>query len=487
MSASNTPSPTILESTNVAKFYDTGTSEHSSKSKRFQYLPPWTTPYVIGVGGPSGSGKTSVAAKIVSSLNVPWTVLISLDNFYKPLDAEQRKRAFRNDYDFDHPSAIDLNLAYEAILNLKSGKKTTIPVYSFVEHNRIPNKNITIYGASIIVLEGIYTLYDRRLLDLMDLKIYVDADLDVCLARRLSRDIVYRGRDLDGCLEQWERFVKPNAERYLKPKMKDAGAIVPSLTDNGVAVELIINHIKSKLQQKSEKHLKELIELGHSDLVNIVEHPSLHELIPTNQVKALITMLLNKMISRYDFVFYFDRIATILLTQVLSDIPVYEKCTIETPEGITVPNSLKCDFNQITAINLIESGDCFMHSLKKTIPNIVTGKLLVQSDSTTGEPQLHFELLPPRIANYNMVLLTEAQMISGASMLMSIQVLLDHGVKLEHIKVVVFLATEISVRRILNAFDGEVDIYVGKLVTKDELNKCDWAKARFVGAKYFGW
>ncbi|GAV48975.1 hypothetical protein ZYGR_0N03800 [Zygosaccharomyces rouxii] len=487
MTASNTPSPTILESTNVAKVHHSDANGHHSKSKRFQYLPPWTTPYVIGVGGPSGSGKTSVAAKIVSSLNVPWTVLISLDNFYKPLNAEQRRTAFENNYDFDHPTALDLDLAYEAISSLKEGKKTTIPVYSFVEHNRIPNKNITIYGASIIVLEGIYTLYDKRLLDLMDLKIYVDADLDVCLARRLSRDIVYRGRDLEGCLEQWERFVKPNAERYLRPKMKEADAIVPSLTDNGVAVELIINHIKSRLQQKSEEHLKELIELGHSDLVNVSEHPSLHELVPTNQVNAIITMLLNKMTSRYDFVFYFDRIATILLTQVLSDIPVYEKCTIETPEGTTIPDALKCDFNQITAINLIESGDCFMHSLKKTIPNIVTGKLLVQSDSRTGEPQLHFELLPPDITNYKMVLLTEAQMISGASMIMSTQVLLDHGVELENIKVVVFLATEISIRRILNAFDGKVDIYVGKIVTKNELNRCDWAKARFVGAKYFGW
>lgn len=485
--ASKIPSPTILESTNVAKVHDKQADGHNSNSRKFQYLPPWTTPYVIGVGGPSGSGKTSVAAKIISSLNVPWTVLVSLDNFYKPLNAEQRKQAFENNYDFDHPTAIDLDLAYRSILNLKEGKKTTIPVYSFVEHNRIPNKNITIYGASVIVLEGIYTLYDERLLDLMDLKIYVDADLDVCLARRLSRDIVCRGRELEGCLEQWERFVKPNAERYLKHTMRDADAIVPSLTDNGVAVELIINHIKSRLQQKSEEHLKELIRLGHSEFGNTLEHPCLHELKPTNQVNAIMTMLLNKMTSRYDFVLYFDRIATILLTEVLNNIQTYERCTIETPKGITISDALRCDFNQITAINLIESGDCFMHSLKKTIPNIITGKLLVQSDSQTGEPQLHYELLPPKINHYKMVLLTEAQMISGASMIMSIQVLLDHDVELENIKLVVFLATDISVRRILNAFDGKVDIHVAKVVTKDELENCDWAKARFVGAKYFGW
>uniref|UniRef100_A0A8C5Z3R3 Uridine-cytidine kinase n=1 Tax=Marmota marmota marmota TaxID=9994 RepID=A0A8C5Z3R3_MARMA len=210
------------------------------------------------------SGKTSVAAKIVSSINVPWTVLISLDNFYNPLGPEDRARAFKNEYDFDEPNAINLDLAYKCILNLKEGKRTNIPVYSFVHHNRVPDKNIVIYGASVVVIEGIYALYDRRLLDLMDLKIYVDADLDVCLARRLSRDIVSRGRDLDGCIQQWEKFVKPNAVKFVKPTMKNADAIIPSMSDNATAVNLIINHIKSKLELKSNEHLRELIKLGSS-------------------------------------------------------------------------------------------------------------------------------------------------------------------------------------------------------------------------------
>lgn len=458
----------------------------SSKPERMQYLPPWTTPYIIGVGGPSGSGKTSVAAKIVSSLNVPWTVLISLDNFYKPLTPEQRSQAFRNEYDFDHPSAIDLNLAYECILNLKEGKKTSIPVYSFVEHNRVPGKNITIYGASVIVLEGIYALYDDRLLNLMDLKIYVDADLDVCLARRLSRDIVYRGRELQGCIQQWEKFVKPNADKYLRPTMQSANAIVPSLNDNGVAVQFLINHIKSKLQFKSEEHLKELIKLGYSDSKPIKEHSSVHELESTNQVESIKTMLLDKAVKRDDFVFYFDRVAAILLYKVLDDVPVYQKCTIETPNGIVVSNSIRCNYDQFTAINIIRSGDCFMHSLKKTIPNIALGKLLIQSDSQTGEPQLHCEFLPPGIDKYERVLLMEAQIISGAAMIMAIQVLLDHGVLLERIKVVVYLATELGVRRIINAFQNGVDIFAGMIVTKEAIQSRGWAKTRFIDAKYFG-
>lgn len=474
-----------------------GTSEEGSKiqlnkenviieNNRAKYLPPWTTPYIIGVAGPSGSGKTSVAAKIVSSINVPWTVLVSLDNFYKPLAPEERLQAFKNEYDFDHPSAIDLDLAYECILSLKEGRKTTIPVYSFIEHNRVPNKSINIYGASMIVLEGIYALYDKRLLDLMDLKIFVDADSDVCLARRLSRDIIHRGRDLQGCIQQWQKFVKPNADKYLSPTMQNSNAIVPSLTDNGVAVDVIINHIKLKLQSKSEDHLKELIRLGSASTMPLGDYKSVHELDATNQVLSINTMLLDKKLKRDDFVFYFDRLASIILTKALDDIPIFEKRDIVTPNGVTVTDSAACNFEQIAAVNLIRSGDCFVHSLKNTVPNISLGKLLIQSDSQTGEPQLHCEFLPSGIEKYDRVLLMEAQIITGAAMIMAIQVLLDHAVSLKKIKVVVYLATELGIRRIINAFHDRVEIFVGTIITRKGIAHSNWAKTRFVDAKYFG-
>ncbi|QLQ81335.1 hypothetical protein HG537_0F00960 [Torulaspora globosa] len=461
-------------------------SSVSSLKDGLRYIPPWTTPYVIGIGGPSGSGKTSVANKIVSSINVPWTVLISLDNFYKPLTAEERRRAFENDYDFDHPNAIDLDLAYECILNLKEGKKTSIPVYSFVEHNRVPNKSINIYGASVIVLEGIYALHDRRLLDLMDLKIYVDADLDVCLARRLSRDIVYRGRDLHGCIQQWEKFVKPNADKYVRASMQNANAIVPSLSDSTVAVELLINHIKLKLQTKSEEHLKELIRLGFYGSKSITEYSSVHELERTNQVMSIMTMLMDKNLKRDDFVFYFDRIATILLSKVLDHLPVCQRTTIETPSGSVMKNVPQCNFDQVTAINLIRSGDCFTPSLKNTIPNICLGKLLIQSDSQTGEPQLHGEFLPPNVEKFERVLLMAGQIISGAAMIMAVQVLLDHGVPLERINVVVYLATELGVRRIVNAFHNRVEFFAGTIVRREDVHGQAWPKCRFIDVKYFG-
>ena len=471
----------------------TGNSTEARRSSvhlndQHKYIPPWTTPYIIGVGGTSGSGKTSVANKIVSSINVPWTVLISLDNFYKPLNEAERKRAFNNEYDFDEPNAIDLDLAYDCILSLKEGKKTSIPVYSFTHHNRDPHKQIPIYGASVIVLEGIYALYDQRLLDLMDLKVYVDADLDICLARRLSRDIVARGRDLQGCLLQWERYVKPDAVKYVKPTMAKADAIIPSMSDNTVAVKLLIKHIESKLELKSEEHMTELVKLGQSGTGPLSDYKNLEVLPQTNQIKAIHTILLDRNVDRDEFSFQFDRIATLLLANTLNDIPVQKPETIITPDGFSVPGQRRCCFDEVTAISTIRSGDCFMKAVKKAFPAMAIGKLLIQSDSLTGEPQLNCEFIPEDISKYRKILIMDSQIISGAAMIMAVQVLLDHKVDIENIHILVYMATELGIRRIINAFGNRIKITAGIVVERNEIKnkKASWALTRFVDNKYFG-
>ena len=457
-----------------------------------KYVPPWTTPYIIGIGGPSGSGKTSVASKIVSMMNVPWTVLISLDNFYKPLSTEERQKAFKSEYDFDEPAAIDLDLAYQCISNLKNGRKTDIPIYSFVNHNRVPGKTIPIYGASVIVLEGIYGLYDQRLLDLMDIKIYVHADLDICLARRLSRDIVSRGRDLHGCIDQWERFVKPNAEKYVKPTMKNADAIIPSMGENTTAVTLLVDHIKSKLDIKSEQHIKELnrlceLSIGHR-YVTFSKNPKITELSKSNTINALLTGILDKETDRDSFVFFVDRLAMILLTTSLHNVPFHIQETMETGSNYTMHNVVACEFDKVSSVSLIRSGDCFMTSIRKTIPSISIGKLLIQSDSQTGEPQLHGEFLPHNIDKYKKTLVLQGQIITGSSTLMAVQVLLDYGVRAENITIVTFFATEIGLKRIINAFGNKVEIVVADIVMNDEMKhgNSKWAATRFIDANYFG-
>ncbi|GMF02354.1 unnamed protein product [Ambrosiozyma monospora] len=151
-SLSNIHSPVLMAtSASTHSIHDTTTADSN-------YIPPWTSPYVIGVAGFSGSGKTTVAQQIIKQINEPWTVLLSMDNFYKPLTQEQRKKAFNSEYDFDTPEALDLELMFECVRNLKEGKRVEIPVYSFSLHDRTSEK-ITIYGANVIIIEGIYSLY----------------------------------------------------------------------------------------------------------------------------------------------------------------------------------------------------------------------------------------------------------------------------------------------------------------------------------------
>lgn len=457
--------------------------ETASDSEQRNYIPPWTEPYIIGVAGTSGSGKTSVASKIIEGVNTPWTVLISLDNFYQPLTDEQRQVAFKNEWDFDSPNAVDLDYCYECVKSLKEGNKTNIPTYSFNLHNRT-EKEITIYGANVIIIEGIYALYHPKLLELMNLKIYVDTDLDICLARRLSRDIVLRGRDLPGALKQWSAFVKPNAERFVRPTMLAADLVIPRGSDNVIAIEMMIKHILKQLAIKSEKHLLYLRQLNKGTTVDLSKLENLTVLQSTNQTNSIHTILINSDTSIDDFIFYFNRVATSLINKALEYVSYTKSSTPALcPNNHVLENPVE-RAEEIFAVNIIRSGDCFMTSLQRTFPEISIGKLLVQSDSSTGEPQLHSIMLPEALYRIKRkkILLVDAQIISGAAVIMSIQVLIDHGIRMDEIIVVSYLAAETGIRRILNAF-SKVRIVVGKIVTS---KSGTWYKTRFIDTLYFG-
>lgn len=449
-----------------------------------KYVPPWTEPYIIGVAGPSGSGKTSVASKIIQEINTPWTVLLSLDNFYKPLTEEQKQLAHQCQFDFDTPDAVDLDLCFECVRSLKNGHKTEIPIYSFETHSRT-DETFTIYGANVIVVEGLYALFSEKLRSLMHLKVYVDTDLDVCFARRLNRDILYRGRDVAGCIQQWADFVKPNSEIFIKPTMKQANVIVPKGSENVIGIATLIQHVKKQLVLKSQAHLSHLEQLGSKSGLRLAgQNHRLVQLDRNSQFNIIMTTLLSKETSRDDFIFSFNRIATILINKAIEISAQYEPVEITTPTGAKL-QSLRMS-GEIIAVNLIRSGDCFMTSLRQTFPEIIIGKLLIQSDSTTGEPQLHSELLPKSISNSNVkVLLFDAQVISGAALIMSIQVLLDHGVRPENITVVTYLATEVGLSRILNAFK-QVKIVVGDVGLEQNLSTQVWFRQRFIDSLYFG-
>ncbi|AOW28442.1 uridine kinase [Candida albicans] len=464
-----------------------------TSTPKASYIPPWTEPYIIGIAGNSGSGKTSISQKIIQDINQPWTVLLSFDNFYQPLTSEQSKLAFANNYDFDCPDSLDFDLLVETIGNLKKGGKTTIPVYSFTSHNRTSKTN-TIYGANVIIVEGLYALHDQQLLDMMDLKIYVDTDLDICLARRLTRDILYRGRDLGGAMQQWEKFVKPNAVKFINPTVQNADLVIPRGLDNSIAINLMIKHIKNQLALKSRNHLQRLKKLG----VNIkfdIDKFNIKLLQNTNQVKGINSILFDTSTSRNDFIFYFNRMCGLLIELAQEFMTNYTNVDIDTGKGIY--HGKKLLQNQYNAVNIIRSGDCFMASIKKSFPVISIGKLLIQSDSTTGEPQLHFERLPHKLSDK--IMLFDSQIISGAGAIMAIQVLLDHHVKEQDIILITYLSTEIGIRRIVNVFP-KVKIVVGKLSSMEDSNSNNkvwynnegfldshWHfRNRFIDSLYFG-
>lgn len=451
-----------------------------------RYIPPWKSPYIIGVAGFSGSGKTTVAHQIIKEINEPWTVLLSLDNFYKPLTPEQSKKAFNNEFDLDKPNALDLDLIYQCIKNLKEGRKAEIPIYSFANHART-GKTFTIYGANVIIIEGLYTLYSEDILKYMDCKVYVDTDLDICYSRRLLRDMVERGRSLDGIIKQWNMFVKPNSLRYVAPTMQSADIIIRRGADNTVAMDLLIEHIKKQLEKKSAEHLLRLKSLGIP--LKELDRSRIHALPDTNQNKVMKTIILDSHTSNDAFIFYFDRIASILITKALDYVEYVTGKSVITPVECEVKDTRYLK-NEIVAVNIIRAGDCFIPSLNKTIPGIRVGKLLIQSDTRTGEPHLHTEKLPALNDHCN-VLLFDAQIISGAAMTMAIKVLLDYGVQEKYIIVCAYLGTEAGVSRICNAFPG-AQVVVGSLGSSDTKKKgtdhdTDWWMCnRFIDSRYFG-
>uniref|UniRef100_A0A8C3L5F2 uridine/cytidine kinase n=1 Tax=Chrysolophus pictus TaxID=9089 RepID=A0A8C3L5F2_CHRPC len=171
-----------------------------------------------------------------------------MDSFYKVLDEGQQALAARSDYNFDHPDAFDFELLVSVLRKLKKGKSVKVPVYDFTTHSRRREWK-TVYGANVIVFEGILAFANKELLKLLDMKVFVDTDSDIRLVRRLQRDIMERGRDIVGVIKQYHKFVKPAFEQYIEPSVQVADIVVPRGGENSVALDLIVQHVHSQLEK----------------------------------------------------------------------------------------------------------------------------------------------------------------------------------------------------------------------------------------------
>ncbi|EMD95756.1 hypothetical protein COCC4DRAFT_29359 [Bipolaris maydis ATCC 48331] len=444
----------------------------ASAGRRTHYEPPWGNASIIGVAGSSGSGKTSLAMAIVSSLNLPWVVILSMDSFYKPLTPEQSAAAFRNEFDFDSPDAIDFDILVDRLKDIKNGKVAEVPIYSFQKHARLP-KTTTIYSPHVIILEGIFALHDPRIVDLLDLKIFAEADADLCLSRRLVRDVKERGRDIEGCIKQWFSFVKPNYYKYVAPQREIADLIIPRGIENRVAITMVSNQVRQTLHSKSVQHQSELRRLG-----KIAEDSPLSEnaivLKQTNQVRGMHTLLLNPETSREDFVFYFDRMVALLVETAVDFLP-FVSYEVTTPQNTTYQGLKKNA--EVSAVVVLRGGSAFETGLRRTIPDCRTGRVLIQTNYRTGEPELHYRALPTNIAEHGLVLILDPQFSTGAAALMAVRVLVDHGVPEARIVFVTYTAGKVGLNRVLSVFP-DIRIVVARLGSDEE--------ARWVETKYLG-
>lgn len=193
---------------------------------------------LIGIAGGSGSGKSTFASKIRERLRGK-VVVIKMDNYYKNLDhLSLEERATVN---FDSPDAFDTELLVKDLISIKNGKNIECPLYDFEKHTR-RRETRTVFPKRVIILEGIFVLGIDAIRDLLDMKIYVDGDSDERLIRRISRDIKWRGRELQDIVEQYINSVKPMHEKFIEPSKKYADLILNG-GKNDIAVDMVCTKI----------------------------------------------------------------------------------------------------------------------------------------------------------------------------------------------------------------------------------------------------
>lgn len=193
-------------------------------------------PIIIGISGPSASGKSLLANTIVNELGSEQVVVISEDAYYK--DNSHLPLAEREKINYDHPDAFDHALLCEHLKQLQQGKPVNIPVYSHSKHIRLPQTR-HVGRHTIIILEGILLFSDQALRQVMDIRIFMSTPLDVCLIRRLKRDVVERHRSFESVVHQYETTVRPMYLQFIEPSSRNADIIIPRGGENRIAIDMI--------------------------------------------------------------------------------------------------------------------------------------------------------------------------------------------------------------------------------------------------------
>ena len=200
---------------------------------------------VIGIAGGTGSGKTTITRKLAEHFGSLVTVIYH-DNYYKAHhQLTYEERAALN---YDHPDAFENERITSDLKALREGKILECPIYDYTIHDRSEN-TLTIHPSKVILVEGIMIFYPKEIRDQIDIKIFVDADADVRILRRITRDVKKRGRSLDSVINQYLNTVKPMHEAFVEPSKRFADIIIPEGGQNQVALEMVINRVQAHLNQ----------------------------------------------------------------------------------------------------------------------------------------------------------------------------------------------------------------------------------------------
>jgi uridine kinase len=199
---------------------------------------------VIGIAGGTGSGKTTVTNAILQQLDPERIAVIQHDSYYKDISTHGGRPP--EEINFDHPDSLETDLLIRHMEELRAGRPVEEPVYNFTNHRRL-DATRRVEPREIIIIDGILILVDKRLRDLMDIRLFVDADADERLIRRIRRDILERGRSIDSVINQYMKTVKPMHLQFVEPSKHWADIIIPRGAENTVAIDMVVTKIRMML------------------------------------------------------------------------------------------------------------------------------------------------------------------------------------------------------------------------------------------------
>lgn len=207
---------------------------------------------IIGIAGGTGSGKTTVVNKIVESLPPDYVAVVPQDSYYNDttgLTDEERKAI-----NFDHPDAFDWKLLIKHISELREGRAIEQPTYSYLISNRLP-ETIHVEPRPVIIVEGIMALVNRKLRDMMDLKIFVDCDDDIRLIRNIQRDTIDRGRTVTMVMDRYMKVLKPMHEQFIEPSKRFANIILPAGVSNNPGIDIVCKYIERLIHNEGKMNM----------------------------------------------------------------------------------------------------------------------------------------------------------------------------------------------------------------------------------------